>query len=789
VKRFVWAVLFLCSWPLGAQHAAVPPDAPLLRWADVLFRRGENQEALATYRRARQAFSAAGDRDGEGYTWRGEADVLFRLGDNQAALDAYRKARQLFTTASDRLGQGSSWRGEANVLFRLGENQQALDAFRTARQLFVEVGSRIGQGNTWRGEADVLVLLDAHQQALDAYRKARQLFSVAGDRLGEGTTWLGEADVLFRFGERREAIAAYRSARQLFAAVGDRLGQGNAWKGEADVLFRLGESQAALDAYRTAREHFSTVGSRLGQGNTWKGEADVLLLQGEEETALAAYRNARQLFAAVGDRLGQGNTWLGEARILHRRRAWRQAAEAAATAIASFESTGVVLNRIPTFLLKAEAEDRAGDPAAAIVSASAAIRLHSQWRQSWMTDRDRTDREWTISRAYDLLVPLRARQADQAAEALRLAEEARSRVLLDLLATGPRSAAQEQFLTTAPPLDTAAIQALARETGPLLLYYAAEREVWGFLILPGTDEIVLRRIDLAWRELGREVRSLEHDLANPLYEPRAAARAHQLWDLLIAPFGERLPAQGPLVLVPHGPLHELPFEALLDPAGRPLFERWQVSVTPSVSALDFARRRHAAPSPGDSFLALSFGEDSASAEIAGLFKAAFGPTQAGYQDYEKLVARTRHLLIATRGVHTEGSRTDTYLEIQSTPKVHDSRLTADEIAAIPLAAELVTLAACDTSHGQALLSDERLDLTRSFLIAGAAAVLATRWKVPEDASTSRFLADFYRAYRRGSPQGTGLRKDEALSEARDRSRERGDPAQVWAAWVLIGDAR
>jgi len=75
------------------------------------------------------------------------------------------------------------------------------------------------------------------------------------------------------------------------------------------------------------------------------------------------------------------------------------------------------------------------------------------------------------------------------------------------------------------------------------------------------------------------------------------------------------------------------------------------------------------------------------------------------------------------------------------------------------------------------------------LAAGTAAVLATRWKVPEDIRTSRFLLDFYREYRQGGENGKGLRKDQALTIARRLSRKRGDPAQVWAAWVLIGDAR
>ncbi len=37
--------------------------------------------------------------------------------------------------------------------------------------------------------------------------------------------------------------------------------------------------------------------------------------------------------------------------------------------------------------------------------------------------------------------------------------------------------------------------------------------------------------------------------------------------------------------------------------------------------------------------------------------------------------------------------------------------------------------------------------------------------------------------------GNGLRKDQALKIARPLSRERGDPQQVWAAWVLVGDTR
>ncbi|HEX4959736.1 MAG TPA: CHAT domain-containing protein, partial [Thermoanaerobaculia bacterium] len=667
-------------------------------------------------------------------------------------------------------------------------------------------------------------------------------------------TLRGEAAVLVHLGENARALGAYIEASRLFLEVGDPVGKANCEVDIATLLYNSGAYQQALALFRGARKSFQSLASPLGEANAWLGEADVDVEVGDIKSGMSAYREARKIYLKIEDNNGMGTSWLGESNAFRTNRDWPEVRKAAENAIAAYTKAVIIPGQESAYLLKAEAEIQLGDTKAAVNSASEAIHLHSQWRKTWITDRHRTAQEAAISKAYDFLVPLRARQETQTAEALRLAEEARARVLLDLLATPPnrgenvsasdlmaerqrleakiwqiedklrntaaldqqedlrsqrrqldqelawnsyqRIAGQKESLTEAPTLGADSIKALALETGPLLMYYAAEQEVWGFLILPRKG-IVVRSVALSWLGLGREIRELTHDLANPILETDAEAQARKLWDLLIGPFSEEIPEGGPLVLVPHGPLHELPFEALLDPAGKPLFEHWQISVTPSASALDFARRRHASPSPSDSFLGFASGRGlnlptAEVAEISGFFgtgQAAFHPTAANFKNYLERVAQARHLLIATRGVHVEGSRSETYLEIDPTPEVHDSRLSAAEIATIPLQAELVTLAACDTSYGHALLSDERLDLTRSFLIARAAAVLGTRWKVPEDAVTSRFLADFYRLYRHGGPQGKGLRKDEALTEARRRSRERGDPSQLWAAWVLVGDAR
>jgi tetratricopeptide (TPR) repeat protein len=867
--------------------------------AAVLVLLGDREKALDAYRSARKLFEDVGDRRGQGNTFKGEADVLFRLGDREKALDAYRNARKLFEDVGDRLGQGNTFRGEADVLFRLGDNEKALAAFRSARKLFEQVEDRRGQGNTFRGEADILFLLGDTEKALDAYRNARKLFEqVVGERLGQGSTFFGEAEVLFRLGDTEKALAAYRIARKLFEQAGSRTGQGNTFRGEADLLFLLGDTEKALAAYRNAHKLYEEGGSRLGQGSTFVGEAEVLLLLGDTEKALAAYRSARKLYEQLGERGGQGNTLrgegdilfllgdtekalaayriarklfeevgepqglgntlLGEARLRSRQGNENDAKDLASQAVAAYRKAGYVGGERDAWLVTAEAEHSSGNLEPAVSAAREAVRLHAAWRSKRISESQRAEEDESISAAYDILVPVLLSQR-RTEQALAAAEEARSHVLLDLLAAGFKHgkqaaatdlraerrrlvselaqvetesrqaagagrlaelqihrnqidreldwnqyqtlAAEQDALLTAQPLDATGIRAVARETGPILLYYATDKELIGFLVPPDGTDVFAARINLSRGRLSEAVQRYIHDEANPFYEDRAAQQSRELWDLLLAPFAARLsdggPAGGPLVIVPHGPLHELPFETLLDPAGTPLLERWAVSFAPSVSTLARARERHKEPQPKDSFLVFSSGRglellEAEAGEVAQLFgndKAVFQPTEARFENYENLIPGARQLLISTTGTWVPGDQRKTYLEILPTRDVHDSRLSVAEIAAIPLTAEFVALEACDTARGETRSNDERLDLTRAFLTAGAASVLATRWKVPDEPATTRFLLDFYRAYRQGGPGGTGLRKDQALTEARRRSRERGDSAQVWAAWVLVGDAR
>jgi CHAT domain-containing protein len=106
----------------------------------------------------------------------------------------------------------------------------------------------------------------------------------------------------------------------------------------------------------------------------------------------------------------------------------------------------------------------------------------------------------------------------------------------------------------------------------------------------------------------------------------------------------------------------------------------------------------------------------------------------------------------------------------------DSRLTANDITRSGLHAGVVVLSGCATGDGSALRGEGVLGLTYGFLANGSRSVVASLWPV-EDASTARFINEFYRAYR------TTGRAADALRSAQLHSRGSA-AAPVWSSFVV-----
>jgi CHAT domain-containing protein len=116
---------------------------------------------------------------------------------------------------------------------------------------------------------------------------------------------------------------------------------------------------------------------------------------------------------------------------------------------------------------------------------------------------------------------------------------------------------------------------------------------------------------------------------------------------------------------------------------------------------------------------------------------------------------------------------------------NDGALQAWEVfTQLQLRADLVVLSACESGVGSRVAGEGLVGLTRAFQAAGAASVLATKWRVA-DRSTASAMVAFHQRLRKG------MSKDDALHQAmRDVASDRATQhPYYWAPFVLLGDFR
>jgi CHAT domain-containing protein len=251
-----------------------------------------------------------------------------------------------------------------------------------------------------------------------------------------------------------------------------------------------------------------------------------------------------------------------------------------------------------------------------------------------------------------------------------------------------------------------------------------------------------------------------------------------LYKAIVAPLEDVLDGYDRLVVVPHGPLHGLPFHAFHDGTGY-LADRFTIAYAPSAGVYQ-AGLRTARPI-GDRMVAVGIDDPGlpwVSYEVDEVVAAWPGATAlrgaaASGRGLRRQVGRFDALHLATHGVF----RADN--PAFSSIKLADCWLTVNDLAEVARGAQLVTLSACESGVNGLSVGDEVIGLTRGLLSAGCSTIVASLWTVSYE-STANLMADFYRKLPAGAEPAT------ALQAAMLGLRPRYDHPYYWAAFAVIG---
>ncbi len=721
----------------GATMVAAVAEGNL---ADVAARQGALHRALYHFERARRGFEATQSSGHLARLLAEQAEAIEVLGLAGEALSIYEAALPQLDRGGQALEAARARSGLGRTLMRLGRLSQARTALAAAAAAFDEIGHRSA-----RARVDLLraELAAADGQAPEARRLVHAALAVLHDRPADAA-----------------------AARHLLARLA--LQQGALDEAEAELAAAMTVARR-LDLAPLLSDLLHTAGRlRRRQGRLPAAVRDLEAAVSQVERVRGSMHAQRFRAAWLGDRLS-------------------------------------VYEDLVRALLDLGA-DGAAEKAFGVVERA---------RSRWLLEMLRGQMELGADEAEADADPAERPLVGEHAKCRARLEALYSRLAEDVLSGG--SVWQQEVIELERRLEALESRIAATRGGAalyarpsglddvagalapgttLIEYACAGGEVVAFIVTGGTLSAV-RGLAEAPR-LDEHLARLQFQINRALRPgarergPRAArllqdARA-ELGDLdamLMAPLRRLIPSGDRLLIVPHGPLHMLPFHALWD-GRRHLVEAREVHCAPSASIyVQLRRRGRGGGSGGGGHGALVVGvSDEAApridAEVERIAAHIGPPVQVlagAAATAEALCAGARCADLVHLACH---ARFEPAAPLASGLRLADRWLTVRDIMKLRLQARLVTLSGCETGRTLVHSGDELMGLVRGVLAAGASSLLVALWRV-EDEAAAGMMAAFYENLTRDAGSAGALR------QAQLRAMEDDAHPACWAPFELVGE--
>lgn len=216
---------------------------------------GEKQLALDSHEQAMHFLHAIGDQQGEAATLNGIGKAYEDLNDPQKALESYNQALRLYQSIHNREFEALTKYYIGRVYRTTGDTRQALAHYNNSLSLSREVSNLRIQAYSLKDIASINSSEGRPLLALEQYNETLRLYRSISDRRGEAYTLNSIGDVYYTLGNTQLAINNYKQALDLCRASEDR-------SGEIAVLYSFARAERELG---NAAEALSLISSSIGK--------------------------------------------------------------------------------------------------------------------------------------------------------------------------------------------------------------------------------------------------------------------------------------------------------------------------------------------------------------------------------------------------------------------------------------------------------------------------------------------------------------------------------------------
>jgi CHAT domain-containing protein len=782
----------------------------------LIARMGETQKALSAFGTARSLVERIGDRTSLARVLGGMGDLYLGLGDKQKALEHFLQNLKLFELGDEKWGIAEGKLELGRTYHALGDNKQALEYLYEGLALFKTLSMPRLEAYTLREIGSVYSAIKDNKSALRSYEQALKLTRKGQDQRYEAYTLNYLGRVYEDLEDYERALAQYRRALPLNHVSGDQAGEvltlyniahvernrGNLAEAQRQIeaSTRLAESVRSNVASQDLRaSYFATV------RQTYELYVDVLMQRykanpgaGFAAKAFAVSERARARSFLESLHESQTNIREGvDTALLARERSLEETLNAKAERqmqlLASRDKVEAdkVAKEINSLTIEyAEVRDqiRATSPRYAALTLPQPLTLTEV--QQRVLDDDSVLLEYALGDERSYVWAVTRKDVSSFELPPRAEIEAAARDFYELLVgyqalpgepleqRRQREAKTDDLL----PAKTALLSKLL--LGPLIGKLERRRLVivpdgalqyipFQALMVPETNLRDASQSSSEWNQSLLQNHEIVNELSAStlgllINESAARKQAPNAVAVLADPVFE---VDDPRVSRARGEIREQSAESL--EVRKALRDVRDIGISPDGVQIPrlFASRGEAesimASAPwGTGLKFLDF--DASRAQV-------MGPELARY----RIVHFATHGLINNEHPELSGIVLSLF---DRQGNSQNGFLRLHDIYNLHLPADLVVLSACSSGLGKDVKGEGLIGLTRGFMYAGASGVVASLWKVDDDA-TSELMKNFYQAiFTKGLSPSAALR-DAQLAMSRQK---RWHAAYYWAGFVIQG---
>jgi CHAT domain-containing protein len=360
-----------------------------------------------------------------------------------------------------------------------------------------------------------------------------------------------------------------------------------------------------------------------------------------------------------------------------------------------------------------------------------------------------------------------------------------------LYATHPQLAINRGELAT---LKIEELRPFVTNNAALLQYAVTDEKVFLFVVTAGTPTLDVRVYPLNTPRNG-----IAQKIANFRQSIDNSVTARELYDILLAPAEPQIAQRSKLIVVPDGPLWDVPFEALRPADDRYVLDQFAVSYAISFSALrEMSKRR----TTRRAATLVAFGSPTVAKDVLERVQRTYSGLKLAETETNELdklqtiygAGRTRfYSAAAAKKERVKAELSAATVLHLATPAILDQTVpmyslffmspdTADdgllklwEITTLNSKARVIVLPHAWTA-GQSQTGDARIALSWAWFVAGTPAVVLNRW----EGNDAEFIYDLHQRLKTTAPNAEQVRQ--AMLNLRRR-----EPPSHWAGYMFLGN--